>query len=144
MTCAVIEKRIQTVRKLLSPFTWPNFKLMKQERDKVISNMLLCLAYSSIINMEGVYFSETSINLPHILDRAIAQAVRRRLPTTGARVPVRSKLCGSCGGQCGTKEVSLRVFRFPLPILIPPAVPSSSPSIILDWNNRPVSGRRTK
>jgi hypothetical protein len=37
----------------------------------------------------------------------------------------------------------LRVFRFPLPILIPPTAPHSSWSMIRCWYNRPVNGRRT-
>jgi hypothetical protein len=126
MACLVIEKRVQTVRRLLCPFTGLDFKPMKEERDKVISNMLLCLTYSSTFNMEEVYFSETSINLPHILDRAIAQAVSRPLPTAAARVPARARLCGSCGGKSGTRAGFLRVLRFPLPIIIPPTIPLSS------------------
>jgi hypothetical protein len=37
----------------------------------------------------------------------------------------------------------LRVFRFPLPILIPPTALHSS-SMIRGWYNRPIIGRRTK
>jgi hypothetical protein len=53
--------------------------------------------------------------------RAVAQAVRRWLPTAAARVRVRAA-CGVCGGQSGTGEDFLRVLRFPLPI-IPPISP---------------------
>jgi hypothetical protein len=52
--------------------------------------------------------------------RAIAQAVSCRFPTAAARV-----------------------LRFLLPIFIPPTAPHSS-SIVRDWYNRPVSGRRIK
>jgi hypothetical protein len=54
--------------------------------------------------------------------RAVAQAVRRWLPTAAARVHVRAS-CGVCG-QSGTGAGFLRVHRFPLPI-IPPVAPSS-------------------
>jgi hypothetical protein len=41
------------------------------------------------------------------------------------------------------EQVYSEYFSFPLPILIPPTAPHSS-SIIRDWYNRPVGGRRTK
>jgi hypothetical protein len=56
-------------------------------------------------------------------DRAVAQAVSRRLPTAAAWVRVRAA-CGVCGGQSGIGAGFLRVLRFPLPI-IPPISPSS-------------------
>jgi hypothetical protein len=37
-----------------------------------------------------------------------------------------------------------RVLMVPLPILIPPTTPHLSSSIIRDWYNRRISGRRTK
>jgi hypothetical protein len=58
-----------------------------------------------------------------VLGRALAQAVRRWLPTAAVRVRVRTA-CGVCGGQSGTGAGFLRVLRFPLPI-IPPISPSS-------------------
>jgi hypothetical protein len=57
------------------------------------------------------------------LDRAVAQAVSRWLPTQAARVRVRAA-CGVCDGQSGIGAGFLRVLRFPLPI-IPPISPSS-------------------
>jgi hypothetical protein len=58
-----------------------------------------------------------------LLDRAVAQAVRRWLLTAAARVCVRAA-CGICGEQSGTEAGFPRVLRFPLPI-IPPISPSS-------------------
>jgi hypothetical protein len=70
--------------------------------------------------------------------RAIAQAVSRWLPTAAARVRARVWSCGIWGGQSGAGEGFLRVFRFPLPIFIPPIYPQSPSSIIWGWYNRPV------
>jgi hypothetical protein len=54
---------------------------------------------------------------------AVSQAVSRWLPTAAARVRVQA----ACPphGQSGTEAGSLRVIRFPLPIIIPPNSPSS-------------------
>jgi hypothetical protein len=71
--------------------------------------------------------------------RAIAPAVSRRFPTAAAQV----RPPGICGGQSGIGADFLRVFRVPLPIIIPPTAPHSS-TIIRGWYNRPISGRRTK
>jgi hypothetical protein len=75
--------------------------------------------------------------------RAIAQAVSRLLHTATARVRAHVRSCGVFGGQSGTGEGFLLVFRFPLPILIPLTAPHSKYAI-RGWCNRPVSGRRTK
>jgi hypothetical protein len=88
-------------------------------------------------------FLKHSVKEMDLIGRAIAQAVSRRLPTAAVRVRAQVRSCGICGGQSGTGAGFLRVFRFPLPILIPPTAPHSS-SIIRGWYNRPVSGRRTK
>jgi hypothetical protein len=71
--------------------------------------------------------------------RAIAQAVSHRLPIAAARVRAQVRSCGICGGQSDIVAGSLRVLRFPLPILILTAPHSSF--IIRGWYNRPVSGR---
>jgi hypothetical protein len=71
------------------------------------------------------------------IDRAIAQAVSRRLPTTVSRFRSQVRSSGICGGQRGAEAGYFRVLRFPLPILIPPTAPHSS-SIIWGWYNRPV------
>jgi hypothetical protein len=74
--------------------------------------------------------------------RDIAQAVSRRLPTAAARVRAQFRSCGICSGQSGTGAGFLRVFLFPLPILILPTAPHSSS--IRGWYNRPISGLGTK
>jgi hypothetical protein len=67
--------------------------------------------------------SELEFGYPKGSGRAVAQAVRRWLPTAAARVLVRTAY-GVCGGQSGTGACFLLVLRFPLPI-IPPIPPSS-------------------
>jgi hypothetical protein len=74
----------------------------------------------------------------YVVDRAIAQAVSRRLPTAAARVRAWVRSCAICGGQSGTGVGFLRVLRFPLPIFIPPIAPQSPSSIFWGWYNRPV------
>jgi hypothetical protein len=64
------------------------------------------------------------LSLVFQIGRALAQAVSPWLPTTTARLRVRTA-CGVCGGQSGTGARFLRVLRFPLPIIIPPISPSS-------------------
>jgi hypothetical protein len=83
-------------------------------------------------------------------NRAIAQAVSRRFPTAAVRVRAWIWSCGIRGGKSGIRGGFLLVFRFPLPILIPPTAPhssssssSSSSSIVWGWYNRPTSDRRT-
>jgi hypothetical protein len=71
--------------------------------------------------------------------RAIAQAVRYRLPAAAARV--RSQTI--CGGKIGTGACFLRVLRFPLRILFSLNAPQSPSSIIRGWYNRPTNGRHT-
>jgi hypothetical protein len=56
-----------------------------------------------------------SVTIDGVKGRVVAQAVRRWLPTAAARVRFRAA-CGVCGGQSGTGEGFIRVFRFPLPI----------------------------
>jgi hypothetical protein len=70
--------------------------------------------------------------------RAIAQAVSRWLPTAATWVGARVWSCGICDGQSGAGAGFLRVFRFSLPIFIPPITPQSPLYIIWGWYNRPV------
>jgi hypothetical protein len=66
------------------------------------------------------------------IGRAIIQAVSHWLPTAAARVRSRVRSCGTCGGRSGTGAGFLLVFRFPLPILIPPNARHSSSWIMLN------------
>jgi hypothetical protein len=58
------------------------------------------------------------------MGRAVAQAVNRWLLTAAARVRVLAA-CGVSVGQSGTGAGFLRALPFPLPIIIPPIIPSS-------------------
>jgi hypothetical protein len=51
---------------------------------------------------------------------AIAQEVRRRVPTATNRVKSQFRLRVICGGQSGAGKGFLRVLWFPLPILVSP------------------------
>jgi hypothetical protein len=73
------------------------------------------------------------MTLQNKIGRVIAQAVSRWLPTSAARIRDQVRSCGILGGQSGIWAGFLRVFRFPLPILIPPTAPHSSSSIIRSW-----------
>jgi hypothetical protein len=57
--------------------------------------------------------------------RARAQAVSRWFPIAAARVRARVWSSGICGGQNGAGAGFLRVFWFPLSVLIPPNSQSS-------------------
>jgi hypothetical protein len=76
-------------------------------------------------------------------DVLVVQMVNHQFPTMVARVRARVRSCGICGGQSGTGAGFFRVLQFPLPILILPTAPDSSP-INQGWYNRLVSGQRTK
>jgi hypothetical protein len=60
------------------------------------------------------------------LGRAIAQAVSRRLATSGVRVRAQIRSYGICGGQSGIGASFFRALLFSLPILISPTAPHSS------------------
>jgi hypothetical protein len=74
---------------------------------------------------------------------AVAQAVSRRLPTAAVQVRAQVRLSPICGGQNGTGTGSLRLLRFPVPLILLPA-PHSSSSIILGWYSGPNGGPRTE
>jgi hypothetical protein len=63
--------------------------------------------------------------LKDYIGHAIARAVSRLLHTAAARAGSQVRSCDILCGQSGTGADNLRVLRFPLPILIPPAVPCS-------------------
>jgi hypothetical protein len=71
--------------------------------------------------------------------RAIAQAVSLLLLNAASLFRFQVKWCGICCGQNGTRAGFLRVFRFPLPIVVPPNAPYSA--IVRSWYDRPISGR---
>jgi hypothetical protein len=100
--------------------------------------------YKGLLNYK--FQKEKTIEVSLKPGRVIAQAVSRRLPTAAARVPTQVSSCGIYGGQkSGTGAGFLRVFRFPLPIFIPPTAPhSSSSSIVRGWYSKSTIGRRTK
>jgi hypothetical protein len=80
---------------------------------------------------------------PRPCGRVIAQAVSRWLSTAAAWNRSQVTSCGICGGRSGSGAKVLRVFRCPLPILIPSIVPHSS-SLIRGCYNRLIGGRRTR
>jgi hypothetical protein len=110
--------------------------------------LLLCTFYEQHFLQSQILtlFLQTLSQVPLLtsVGHVIAQTISRGLPTRAARVRAQVKSCSICSGQSGVGAGFLRVFRFPLPILIPPSAPHSSPSIIRVWYNRPISGRRTK
>jgi hypothetical protein len=65
----------------------------------------------------------------------IAKAASRRLPTATVRVRCQFRPCEICVGHSGIEAGFLRVLRFPLPILIAPAVPCSATT--RSWGSRP-------
>jgi hypothetical protein len=90
--------------------------------DVLPHSYILCRIWSSHTgHYKGYLWDVTPCNKVKI-DRAVAQAVSRWLPTAAARVRVRG-VCVVCCGQSGIGADFLRVLRFPLPI-IPPISPS--------------------
>jgi hypothetical protein len=57
--------------------------------------------------------------------RAVVQSISRWLPTAAARVRVRAKHVGFVVDKAALGQLFPQVLRFPLPIIIPPIVPSS-------------------
>jgi hypothetical protein len=88
---------------------------------------------NALENERRVESKPTHFPVTSSVGRAIAQPVSRWFPTAAARVQTRVKSCGICGGAG-----FLRVFRFPLPIFIPPISTQSPSSINWGWYNRPV------
>jgi hypothetical protein len=122
----------------------PNYReIFVTEMSPLLSQLRICIRFPFWMSKKINRWTSVNNPLTHGLGRAIAQAVSRWLPTAAARVRAQVRSCGICGGQSGVGAGFLRVFQFPLPILIPPTSPHSS-SIIWGWYNRPVSGRCTK
>jgi hypothetical protein len=87
---------------------------------------------------------EILIHMQDVLGRAVAQAVSPRLPTTTNRVRCQARKRGICGGQNNDRAGSLRVFRLPLPTILPLTAPYTSSSTIWGCYNKQNSDRRTK
>jgi hypothetical protein len=85
---------------------------------RLVAQCLNQLRYRVPLNYLYLYF--IYFHLVLVQGRAIAQAVSRWLSTTAARVRSRVWSSGICCGQSGSGAGFLRVFRFPLPIFIPP------------------------
>jgi hypothetical protein len=69
------------------------------------------------------------------VDRAVAQAVSRRLPIAAARLRAQVKICGICGGQSGTGAAFLRLLRLHCHTIIPLIAPKSSSCVMQGWYN---------
>jgi hypothetical protein len=69
-----------------------------------------------------------------------SSAGSRRLPTAAARVRVRVRTCGICGGHIGDGPGFLQVPRFPLPSFLQIALHSTSLIIIRGWYSQASSG----
>jgi hypothetical protein len=66
------------------------------------------------INSQGYELLQTE-------GRAITQTISGLISTAAAQFRAQIRSCGICGGQSSTGADFLRVFRFPLPILIAPS-----------------------
>jgi hypothetical protein len=109
----------------------------------LLASMTWCLEKHVVtVGVGWKWFRIVSVGLLLATDHTIAQKPNCRFHITLARIRVQVRSCGICGGQIGTGEDFLRVFRFPFPVLIPPTAPQSS--VNRSWYSRPTSGRRSK
>jgi hypothetical protein len=102
---------------------------------------ICCFTLTVNLTVSTVFLSAAVCN--HHTDRAIGQAVSRRLPNAAAWVRTRFKSCRICWWRkwhWGKFSPSTSV---PLPIRLPPTAPKSS-YIILGCYSRPNSSPRTK
>jgi hypothetical protein len=93
--------------------------------------MRICLMYNNCnINIKfwsrsdypsiAIRIAAVSVSLLVTVPYFYNYGLNRQLPTTAARVRSQIRSCEICGGQSGSGTCFLRVFRFPLPIFIPP------------------------
>jgi hypothetical protein len=85
---------------------------MKQALYAACILLISCLAYSSNVKMETIYFFETLVNFHQTRGSAIAQAVSRLFPTPVARVRVRAAW-GVVVDKVALGQVFSKYFGFP-------------------------------
>jgi hypothetical protein len=80
-------------------------------------------------------YTRTSLTLAYFIalgpTTLFTNLVSHRFSNAATRLRVHVRSCGICGGQSSTGAGFLRVFRFTLPIYIPPSAPPSSSSSII-------------
>jgi hypothetical protein len=99
--------------------------------------------FCDIVEMDYLLQRPLMIIRSAVMYEIIALAVCCRLPTAAPQIRAQVRSCGIYARQNGTGAGFLRVFRFPLTILVLPTASHSS-SIIRDCYSGPNSGRRTK
>jgi hypothetical protein len=71
-----------------------------------------------------------TLSVTILFGRVITQEVSNRLLTAAVWVRTQVRSCGICGGQIGTVAGFLRIFRFPLSVLIPPTAALYHPGLV--------------
>jgi hypothetical protein len=71
------------------------------------------------------------VEMQPISSEIVIKSTRPRLLTAEARLRSQVKSRGVCGGQSGARIGFVQLFRFPLPIIIPPTAPSTLYSLYI-------------